>query len=535
MSTLYFVLPIFNEDKGLEKLLEHLIQLPLTPHLNRQIIAVNDGSSDNSLEVLHAAEQRYPLHIISYHPNRGIPTVFLKAFEYLRDILDNDDIVVIMESDGTSDLGVLPSFVKKIEEGADIVIGSRCIPHGAYLHFPFHRMLGSVIINLFLRFAWKIDGATDYTIFYRAYRGALLKRYIAEGVHFNALKSFAANGELLLQLSRYTPRIAEVPLQYDYSLKKGKSKMKLGETIHEYLRISRLKKMQGNTTDTTPCTVCKNTQSFLWIQKNNYSLYHCRSCKLIFISPTPTQTVDIYTEGYFYGATGGFGYINYDEAKQLDQQTFETYLDKIALFNPPPGKLLDVGTATGKFLLSAKARGWDVAGTEISEAAAQRGREQGLMIQTGALPDTSFLPESFDVITLWDVFEHLPNPHDALGRFLTLLKPNGLLLLNLPDAGSVYARLSGRFWQLILPPEHIYLYNKKNLELLLKQYGFSVLQVTTIGKQFTPAYILQMAYTIRHWQFLNILSQWIRKTPINKLSIPINLHDNMFIVAQKKG
>lgn len=533
MPTLFFVLPIFNEEKGLEKLLENISMLDTAPTFHKHIVAVNDGSTDNSLDVLAAAQQKYTLHTISYHPNRGIPTVFSKAFEYLQHILTDDDIVVIMESDGTSDLSRVPLFIKKIKEGANIVIGSRNVRGGAYLHFPPHRMIGSIIINLFLRIAWRIHGATDYTIFYRAYSGKILKRYLAQGVHFNALKSFAANGELLLQLSRYSPTIAEVPLEYDYSLKKGKSKMKLMETLFEYWRISRLKK-KSRTMDAPCCTVCKSTETVLWIRKNNHTLYRCKGCHLIFIFPAPTATANIYAEGYFYGATGGFGYIDYDEAKKLDTQTFETYLDKIAAFYPGTGKLLDVGAATGQFLTSAQARGWDVAGIEISDAAAERGRTQGLKIKTGTLSDADFPQHTFDVITLWDVLEHLPDPHDALKRLSALLKPNGLLLLNLPDAGSLYARTSGRFWQLILPPEHIYLYNKKNLELLLTHYGFSVLHMTTIGKKFTPAYIFQMAYTIRHWPFLKTLSQWISATALNRLSIPINLHDNMFVVAQKK-
>jgi dolichol-phosphate mannosyltransferase len=239
MPTLYYLLPIFNEDDNLTKLMSDISTIVLPDGWNYRICAVNDGSSDKSLEILEENEDKYPLDIISYTPNAGIPTVLKRGFEHLQKKIQADDVVVIMESDGTSDLGLIPGFVNQINKGFAVVIGSRSVPGGAYKNFPMQRKIGSMITNLFLRLLWRVKGVTDYTIFYRAYSGEVLKKYIADGVSFQSLRSFAANGELILRLSKYTDKVCELPLQYDYGLKKGKSKMKLFDTLWEYMKIKR--------------------------------------------------------------------------------------------------------------------------------------------------------------------------------------------------------------------------------------------------------------------------------------------------------
>lgn len=235
---IYIILPIFNEEANLTSTIETLFQISLPPDYRLRIVAVNDGSTDNSLEILNKLANERLIAIVSYTPNQGIPMVLRRAFEHMAPILKDDDIVVVMESDGTSDVTRIPIFMEEIKKGADIVIGSRNILPGGYINFPWQRTAGSMIVNWFLTLVWRVPGASDYTIFYRAYKGGLLKKYITDGIAFQAKKSFAANGELLRLLSKYEPHIVEVPLRYDYGLKKGKSKMKLFQTLFEYARIS---------------------------------------------------------------------------------------------------------------------------------------------------------------------------------------------------------------------------------------------------------------------------------------------------------
>ncbi len=234
----YFVLPIYNEEAALPNLLKLLATQPLAPRIERTIIAVNDGSTDASGEILATLGQQYPIKTITHNPNRGIPGTFKSAFEYVLQTVRDNDVVIVMESDCTSDPSLIPDLVQRINDGNDIVIASRHAHGGAYVRFPWFRTAASTIVNMALRVALHIPKVEDYTIFYRAYRGSIIKRGFAGGVTFKAKKSFAVNGEVLLILSTFHPKIEEVPMRYDYGLKTSPSSMPLVATLVEYIRLA---------------------------------------------------------------------------------------------------------------------------------------------------------------------------------------------------------------------------------------------------------------------------------------------------------
>jgi dolichol-phosphate mannosyltransferase len=233
----YFVLPIYNEENALPELLEVLATVDL-PNMTRTIVAVNDGSTDSTADILASLSERLPIKTITHSPNRGIPGTFKSAFEFVVTVANDNDVVIVMESDKTSDPSLIPALVERINSGADIVIASRHAHGGAYVRFPLYRTVASTIVNLALRVALHIPKVEDYTIFYRAYRGGILKRGFAGGVSFRAKKSFAVNGEVLLILSTLHPKIEEIPLNYDYGLKTSPSSMPLIATLMEYMRLA---------------------------------------------------------------------------------------------------------------------------------------------------------------------------------------------------------------------------------------------------------------------------------------------------------
>ena len=285
---------------------------------------------------------------------------------------------------------------------------------------------------------------------------------------------------------------------------------------------------------TVLCPVCDSSRTKYWFTKDTYPLYHCLECRLIFIWPLPTDTSGVYGQDYFCGAGAGRGYVDYDADKQADVYTFNAYIDRIESLAPNKGRLLDVGAATGAFIAAAKARGWEVTGLEISNFAADVGKKKGLDIQTGTIESARFENASFDAVTLWDVLEHVRFPKHDLALVSKILKPGGVLAINTPDSGALFARLSGKWWPLLLPPEHIHLFSRMGLVELLKKNNFEVLSTARIGKKFKPAYILHMLSTVRNQKIWKRLSVFIEKTPLNRLQIPLNLRDNVFVVARKK-
>ncbi len=284
-------------------------------------------------------------------------------------------------------------------------------------------------------------------------------------------------------------------------------------------------------TSTPTCTVC-GAHATEYAVKNTHTLYRCTGCGLVFVFPIPDPT-ELYSEGYFTGASVHMGYANYDADKEPMIPTFETYLAYIDRF--APGKrLLDVGAATGFFLDIARRKGFVVSGVELSEYAATCATQKGLSVIAGTLQDVP-RTEQFDTVTMLDVIEHVGDPRAECVRAHTLLAPGGVLIINAPDIGSLYARILGKRWHLIVPPEHLFYFNRKNIRHLLEQTGYEVCLITTVGKRFTLQLIFKTLFV---WQKLKVwkwFSDLCARSWLRHIWLPINLGDNMFVVARKRA
>jgi SAM-dependent methyltransferase len=198
-------------------------------------------------------------------------------------------------------------------------------------------------------------------------------------------------------------------------------------------------------------------------------LVRCRRCGLEYVSPRPRggDIVAAYSEG------DDPAYVSQVEARE---RTFASALARIESLLPNKGRLLDIGTAAGAFLAAAKARGWQAEGCEPNRWMAAWGASHyGVTIRPGELFDQQYPPQSFDVVTLWDVVEHTPDPARVVRRISELLKPGGLLIVNYPDRGSWIARVLGRRWP-FLSSVHLYYFTRATLARMLERHGFEVAQ-----------------------------------------------------------
>ncbi len=264
--------------------------------------------------------------------------------------------------------------------------------------------------------------------------------------------------------------------------------------------------------------------------KNGYDLFSCPSCALMFVHPLPDPK-HVYDKSYFEGAGQGFGYVNYDEDKEPMIPTFRKYLQIIRKELGGAGKLLDVGAATGFFVELAQKDGFNAEGVEISDHAAAVGRAKGRVVKTGVLSDVT---GEFDCITMLDVIEHVLDPKKELTSAATRLRTGGILIVNTPDSGSLVARILGLRWHHVGPPEHLYYFNRSNFLTLLEKTGFTVIEETTIGKSFTIKYILKTLHRATGLSLFGYVAKMFANAPFSRISLPLNLYDNMFIVARKK-
>lgn len=281
------------------------------------------------------------------------------------------------------------------------------------------------------------------------------------------------------------------------------------------------------------CLICSSEKIKIFCEKNNYILYACQNCDVVFIWPMPDDLSEIYKKEYFKSnsQTKSFGYTDYDQDKEPMREIFMHYLKRFEHLTPGR-KIFDIGTATGYFLDLAKKRGWQTAGIEISNYAANIAKARGHDMVFGRLPE-AVVDKNFDVVTMWDVLEHLDDPKAYLKVVNKILQPDGLLVINTVDRGSLWAKLWGRYWHLINPPEHLFYYSKKNLELLLKDAGFEITETKKISKKFSLAYIFKTLYNWQHLKIWNRLEKYFNKPFWRKFAIPINLRDNVFILAKK--
>jgi SAM-dependent methyltransferase len=283
------------------------------------------------------------------------------------------------------------------------------------------------------------------------------------------------------------------------------------------------------------CAICGAPAGVLGSRKN-FQIYKCLACRTYFTWPVPNggESLKIYSEDYFRGAANGFGYADYDRDKQVMVPTFEKYLDILERFLPTKGTLIDVGAATGFFLKLAVDRGWTGIGFEPSAHASAAARKKGLDVRTGIFNCDSLSPASADAITLWDVIEHVPDPVGLLRTVHSTLRPGGLVAINTPDSGSLLARALGSRWHLVVPPEHLFLFNRASLRHALGEDRFEVLLQDKIGKRFTVQYVLDTLY---RWQKLGMwrkAHELVRDKRAGRAGVTINLRDNMFVLARKR-
>ncbi|MBI4355027.1 MAG: glycosyltransferase [Candidatus Omnitrophica bacterium] len=235
-SHVFVVIPAYNEALNLPALLTGVHQVLAAQQESMTLIVVDDGSEDETAEVVRQLAVTRPIELLRHAQNRGVGAVFRTGFSAACAQAAPHDVIVLMEGDGTSDPAVLPAMLGRIHQGADLVIGSRYRPGGGYGGFSVRRMALSLGANLLLRLRFPMAGVRDYTIFFRAYRAGLLQRGFQRfGERLTELRTFACNAELLIKLRALRPNIAEVPLRYCYGVKRGRSKLAVRRTIAEYL------------------------------------------------------------------------------------------------------------------------------------------------------------------------------------------------------------------------------------------------------------------------------------------------------------
>lgn len=232
---IFVILPCYNEAPNLIKLIPKIGEVLKRDYT---IIAVNDGSSDDTGLVLEEFSKKYPLIAIIHERNRGLQDALKSGLLKAVELGNAGDLVVTMDADDTHDPRYIPRLAEAIAN-ADVCIASRYVKGGAQVNVPFLRVILSKGVNMLLRAISGIP-AKDITSGYRMYRMECIKRIRGKlGEKMIESKGFEVSAELLTK-AYYVggcKTIVEIPITLDYGLKEGKSKMKVGKTIVRYVRL----------------------------------------------------------------------------------------------------------------------------------------------------------------------------------------------------------------------------------------------------------------------------------------------------------
>lgn len=267
----------------------------------------------------------------------------------------------------------------------------------------------------------------------------------------------------------------------------------------------------------------------------HHTIVECQQCGLVYTDPRPDSS-DIINS---YQAVEDPLYVEEREGRVL---TFEHHLNPLErLTGPPDGRpLLDVGAYVGVFVEIAAQHGWDAWGMEPSRWAVERAQARGLNVVQGTL-ETADLPESyFDVVTMWDVIEHVTDPMSTLQHAHRLLKPGGLVVVHTIDIDSLFARLMGPRWPWLMEM-HIYYFSRHTLGQMLEKSGFRVISDKPQGRYLRLGYLMSRLSALMplvgrpaEW-LMNKISQLphAERWGLRSLAVPINLGDLFTAYARK--
>jgi len=201
------------------------------------------------------------------------------------------------------------------------------------------------------------------------------------------------------------------------------------------------------------------------VSKETFELVYDESLDMLITSPQPDEN----NLGRYYESDD---YISHTDGKRSLFEKAYHFIKNIALKNKlslinklhnSKGNLLDIGAGTGDFLLVAKNNGWNIIGVEPSEKAKVIANAKGVNLKSSI---SELEDNSFDVITMWHVLEHVPNLENQIKELKRLLKSNGTILIAVPNFNSFDAKYYKEFWAAYDVPRHLWHFSKTAIQKL---------------------------------------------------------------------
>ena len=269
------------------------------------------------------------------------------------------------------------------------------------------------------------------------------------------------------------------------------------------------------------CPLCGSRATHVLLESRGAPIRRCAECRLAFApaEPVPGELPALYAASYFRGDSGHYG--DYVAEEPAHRRQARRYLRRLAAAGRRGGRILDVGCAAGFFLDEARRAGWSTRGVEVSEYASARARELlGLDVVTSSFLDAPLGGEQFDVVTFFNVFEHLPNPRGIEARLARLVPPGGLVLLETWNAESLAARAFGARWHQWDPRFVSYYYSRRSLGLIFDPARWRSLRWAPAAKWISLDRGLEILGRVSHSAGARRLLERLSRGPLGRLDVP---------------
>jgi SAM-dependent methyltransferase len=232
--------------------------------------------------------------------------------------------------------------------------------------------------------------------------------------------------------------------------------------------------------DPEACPICGQTSARTWLRapdrlhgrQEQYTLLRCPVCSVVWLSnpPQPAEMYQHYTDAYdrMISAAGENSPLRWGFRREAIAQHKQS------------GSLLDLGCSSGAFLQSMRGKDWNLFGIEMSAESAKRAQEgSGASVFVGNILEAEFAPASFDVITCFDVLEHLYEPRQVITRVAEWLKPGGIFYVLVPNVDSAEGRAFKSYWHGLELPRHLFHYSPASLKFLAESSGLTTASLET--------------------------------------------------------
>jgi SAM-dependent methyltransferase len=282
------------------------------------------------------------------------------------------------------------------------------------------------------------------------------------------------------------------------------------------------------------CPVCGSARFRTAFEEPPYRVLRCLDCGAGIVSPRREDLAAIYADGTYWRSQSPktLGYHDYRAAEPLYLRTFRRRLAFALRDGPHSGRALDVGCAAGFCMAVMRELGFEAHGVEVSADIARHAVEHfGFdAVHIGSLESAAFEEHSFELITMWDVIEHVADPSGLLRAARRVLKPGGMLIVETQNIDSVFARLLGRRWHHYKHEEHIYHFTPATVRRLLTSAGFA-LQVLTPrfgGKYVSLDFVAERAARVH--PMLSAALRPLRR--LDSVGLYMNLMDELIAIAK---